>query len=557
MEPDRAVNDAETAIQVARAHGPRYGQAEAPAPHDPGRASRERQRNLSASSAISPVNNVPSRRQVLAAGLIGLRRKTERRIAGGFVNDSVELGHRLRTRGPFRAPARKIRVPVVIIGGGMAGLSAAWRLARRGFRDFVLLELEPQPGGVSRWGENEITAYPWGAHYVPVPGPRNTLIRELLEDLGVLVNGHWDERHLCFSPQERLFIHGRWQEGIEPAVGATARDHEQYRRFEDRVRELRASGRFRIPMEEGTPSSPLDRMSMSDWMAREGFDSPYLNWYIDYACRDDYGALASDASAWAGLHYFAAREPDEKGPLTWPEGNGWIVRRLAERFRAQMRMNSPVYRVGQSGRLQTVLTEDAEYAADAVIFAAPTFLAPYIIENAPPVSQFEYSPWLTANLTVERAPLPRGDEPAWDNVVYGSPTLGYVVATHQSLASRTERTVWTFYWALAHGPASNNRKLLLDADWTYWKEAILDDLARAHRNIRECVSRIDVFRMGHAMVRPVVGSLESEQRRHIAAMDGSLLFANSDLSGFSIIEEAQYRGITAADRALRRLGGGR
>jgi hypothetical protein len=31
------------------------------------------------------------------------------------------------------------------------------------------------------------------------------------------------------------------------------------------------------------------------------------------------------------------------------------------------------------------------------------------------------------------------------------------------------------------------------------------------------------------------------------------LFANSDVSGFSIFEEAQYRGVQAADRALHSL----
>ena len=34
-------------------------------------------------------------------------------------------------------------VPVVIVGAGVAGLSAAWRLARDGFDHFVVLELEP------------------------------------------------------------------------------------------------------------------------------------------------------------------------------------------------------------------------------------------------------------------------------------------------------------------------------------------------------------------------------------------------------------------------------
>ena len=81
---------------------------------------------------------------------------------------------------------------------------------------------------------------------------------------------------------------------------------------------------------------------MQDWMAQNRFTSPYLNWYINYACRDDYGALARDTSAWAGVHYFASRDPEEKGPLTWPEGNGWIVRQLIERLKPWLRTSSPV-----------------------------------------------------------------------------------------------------------------------------------------------------------------------------------------------------------------------
>jgi glycine/D-amino acid oxidase-like deaminating enzyme len=489
---------------------------------------------------------------------VGLWPKTDRPITGSFVNDSARIGHLLRSRGPFASPKRQIRVPLVIVGAGMAGLSAAWHLDKRGFHDFVLLEMEAQPGGVSRWGENEISAFPWGAHYVPVPGPKSLLIRELLEDLGVLVNGRWDERHLCFSPQERLYLWGRWQEGIEPNLAATARDREQYRRFEQRIQEFRATGAFTVPMERaGKEPGPLDRISMAGWLRREGLDSPYLLWYVNYACRDDYGATSSVASAWAGIHYFAAREPDEKGPLTWPEGNGWIVRRLEKRLKNYLRTGAMVYRIAPDRARMRVLTEGVEYLADCVIFAAPTFLAPYLLENAPPVSHFEYSPWLTANLVIERPPSGLGGEPAWDNVVYDSPTLGYVVATHQSLGTVRERDVWTFYWALADGPASRNRKLLLETDWHYWKEAILNDLARVHRDIRQCVSRIDIMRMGHAMVRPTVGFLSSEERLHVAHLTGPLLFAHSDLSGFSIIEEAQYRGVTAADRALKRLGGAR
>ena len=172
-----------------------------------------------------------------------------------------------------------------------------------------------------------------------------------------------------------------------------------------------------------------------------------------------------------------------------------------------------------------------------MIFAAPTFLASYIVEGAPPATGFVYSPWLTANLTLERLP----EETAWDNVIYDSPALGYVVATHMSLRSHIDRSVWTFYWALADRPPSEMRTLLLEKEWSYWRDAILHDLSRAHRDIRSAVSRIDVMRIGHAMARPAPGFLGSETRRHFA----SLARNDSEKMGLRVAERAG---------ALRELG---
>ena len=161
-----------------------------------------------------------------APALLGLGRKSGPRITGGWVNESAAIGHRLRDGAPMPAPRRTVRVPVVIVGGGIAGLSAAWQLDRRGFRDFVLLELERETGGNARGGENAVSRYPWAAHYVPVPGPRATLARELFRELGVLTDTGWDERTLCFAPQERLFVQGEWQSGLEAELlnSRTGRD---------------------------------------------------------------------------------------------------------------------------------------------------------------------------------------------------------------------------------------------------------------------------------------------------------------------------------------------
>ena len=493
-----------------------------------------------------------------SAALVGLSLKSERRIEGSFVNDSFQMGHLLRGHASFSASRRTEKFPIVIVGGGIAGLSAAWRLRKRGFRDFVLLEMNPQAGGNARWGENEVSAYPWAAHYVPVPGPKARYVRELFEDLGVLKNGQWDERFLCFAPQERLFLYGRWQEGIEPAVGLTQKDREQFQKLEDLFGNFRASGAFTIPLELGRSEkyAHLDRISFADWLEQQGCTSRLVSWYMNYACRDDYGAVARDTSAWAGIHYFSSREPEEKGPLTWPEGNGWITRRLLERVGEHIRTNQMVHRIARNARGASVFAGDTEFQAEFVIFAAPSFLARYVLENFPRLQDFQYSPWLTANLTLERLPDSRGAEPAWDTVFLDSPTLGYVDATHQSLRTRIDRTVWTFYWALAEGTPAANRQLLLEKDWNYWKEAILHDLERVHSDIRQCVSRLDVMRMGHAMIRPAVGSIFSEERKRLQRRDSRILFANSDLSGISIFEEGQYHGVEAAQAVLKEVAGG-
>ena len=502
-----------------------------------------------------------------APALIGLTRKAGRPIAGGFVDDAGAAGHQIRDRRtPPSATTRATQTtPVVIIGAGIAGLSAAWELDRRGLHDFVVLELEKDAGGNARSGQNDVSAYPWAAHYVPVPDVRSTLVRELFTELGVLRDGAWDERYLCFSPQERLFMHGEWHPGIEPEFALDRKGREDFRRFDELMSEYRATGEFTIPLERGVRrSSPLDLVTMADWLREQKLTAPPLMWYVDYACRDDYGALARDTSAWAGVHYFASRPHEDTGPLTWPEGNGWIVKRMLEKLGRYVRTSEPAVRVERQDRANRgawrVLTSQSTYVADAVIFAAPSFLAPFLVDGVPPAREpVPYSPWLTANLTLEHQPNEQGGSthaatpPAWDNVIYDSPALGYVVATHQSLRAfpeRAERSVWTYYWSLAELAPRAGRERLLQQSWTYWRDHILADLSRAHPDIRDCVSRIDVMRLGHAMARPVPGFLTTTDRVARVPLPERFYLANSDRSGLSLFEEAQHHGVTAARSAL-------
>jgi glycine/D-amino acid oxidase-like deaminating enzyme len=488
-----------------------------------------------------------------SSAILGCR-KTEKRIAGSFVNDSWAIGHRLRDHGVFAPPRPTVSVPVVIVGGGIAGLSAAWRLRNRGFADFVILEMEREAGGTSRSGKNEVSEFPWGAHYVPVPNRNARIERELFQELGlILPDGRWNDQHICRAPEERIFIDGAWQEGLH-TDGLARYAPDEFSRFLDLIARYRDSEVFTIPIALGSQLAALDLMSMADWVQQQGFTSRHLRWYVDYACRDDYGAPMDQVSAWTGIHYFACRDDDQDRVFTWPEGNGWFVKQLMARVGAHVHTGEPVYRIRRTGLRVEVSTEHAMYVADAVIFAAPTFLAPYVIEGMPPLDPriWQYSPWLTANVVLDRPPGSLGAV-AWDNVCFESPTLGYVVANHQT-GKVDGPMVWTFYWALAEGAPAEMRKMLLARDWMHWRDAIVHDLERAHPDIRPCISRIDVMRHGHAMARPVVGSVFHGARRRIAEQEGQIVFANTDLSGFAIFEEAQHRGVRAADRVLTFIG---
>ena len=185
--------------------------------------------------------------------------------------------------------------------------------------------MQDESGGNARSGRNDVSAFPWAAHYVPVPDERATYVRELFTELGVLGPDGWDERHLCFAPKERLFLHGRWQDGIEPHIGPGPRDRDQFARFDETMHAFREGGAFSIPSSRGrerrASTAALDAQTMTSWLDGRGFDSPWLRWLVDYACRDDYGALATDVSAWAGIHYFASRLHDDPGPADVARGD--------------------------------------------------------------------------------------------------------------------------------------------------------------------------------------------------------------------------------------------
>jgi len=504
---------------------------------------------------------------------------------GDLLGADVAFGHRL-LRGQFPPPKQTRRCAVVIVGGGIAGLSAAWRLTKAGLDDFLLCDLEQRVGGNARWGESAVSAFPWGAHYLPLPTRESRAVRELLADLGAIegdphaLKPRYDERYLCQAPQERLYRNGIWQEGLMPQAGLSSAERRQAQQFVDlmagfKVRRGRDGRKaFVLPLDLSSRDPELlalDRQTMRDWLRSQRIDSEPLHWYVDYACRDDYGTGSAQTSAWAGIHYFACRDgeaQDANGDivLTAPEGNGWMVRGIEERLRRRLLTGALCTRIGQASKrafAEVYLGEEqrtVRIEAEQLIWAASAFVLPRVWPEAPaPLAaaarKIEYAPWLVANLTLERLPEEHYGAPlSWDNVIYGSPGLGYVVTTHQHMRTRPGPSVFSYYRALADPLAQPAREMLLATPRESWAEAILAELERPHPDIRAITTRIDVCRYGHAMARPLPWALWHGSRFALSGVHGRIQLAHADLSGISLFEEANYRGVLAAERVLRSLG---
>jgi hypothetical protein len=333
----------------------------------------------------------------------------------------------------------------------------------------------------------------------------------------------------------------------------------------------------------------LDGLTFKQWLLQHGYTSPALHWYLNYCCRDDYGAPHDRVSAWAGLHYFCSRDghasnaPDS-AVLTGPNGLARMVEYLRAPItrhlgRANWLLPGTAMRAREEGGTVNVLVADGfdelrasagagtaglpttrTLRADRVVCAMPLFVAAYVLPDLAAygydhaVHQSPHAPWVVSNFTLQGFPRELVGAPlAWDNVVYGGEGLGYVVSTHQLIrVAPPPRTVFTAYQAVSASAPDEARRWLAQADARALRDQAAIDLLLAygeHDFWRRAV-RLDITVRGHAMATPAPGYLSNAGLAALRAVDGRVLFAHADLSGYSVFEEASWWGVQAASRIL-------
>ncbi len=88
-----------------------------------------------------------------------------------------------------------------VVGGGMLGLAAAWRLAERG-ASVTLLEAAPQLGGLtSCWSLGDVTLGPLLTTWTLLS---DTRLRALLDEIGLEKEIRWVIRAPASIPMQRL-----------------------------------------------------------------------------------------------------------------------------------------------------------------------------------------------------------------------------------------------------------------------------------------------------------------------------------------------------------------
>lgn len=493
----------------------------------------------------------------------------------------ANLGHIIRHASELKVENIET-TDIVIVGSGISALSAASKLMQSGIKHFKILELESFLAGNAACSDFGKFTCGWGSHYVPILSDHSDFLFPFFEQENIITGFNakgfpiYNELYLCHELKERLFINGYWQESLVPKEGVPYNELKEIERFETLMQAYKYKkgndGRFGFTIPVALSSQDpkflaLEQITMLEFLEKMNFKSPYLHWYVNYCCRDDYGAGTDTVSAWAGIHYFASRRQkaanaDEDDILTWPQGNGFLAQQLSKPFLDKIYNQAVVYQIEESNRHLQINYYHPQHQrcygiqCEKVILAVPEYVLYYLLnktkhEIAYSKHMTNYSPWIVANIIVDVASLNGNLELAWDNVSYYCESLGYVNTLHQALDTNQNQTMITFYCPLDKKSPNLVRQEMLNRSLDQWRTFILNDLNKMHPDIARSVRRIDLRQYGHGMCRPVPGFIWQHAQKRARQLGNRIFIAHSDMSGISLFEEAYWQGLQTAGQLIQ------
>jgi hypothetical protein len=424
--------------------------------------------------------------------------------------------HNVRDQHSYARPDATQKTDIVIIGGGMAGLSAAYFL--RG-KDWLLLEKEDHFGGNAYQEEYDGQPFATGAAY----DFHGSFSDQLATEIGL-------HMPLVDMPDPTIdngqYVPDTWISGL---------DHLPYKK--DVVASFRKFRDDMLKIDVRKKILELDAQPFTDFT--NAYAPEVAKWWDAYG-PSNWGAVTEDTSAFIGIfdaQYLIKGEDNTRAIL--PGGLGCISHKLVEvmkpKFGDRMLGGATVTSIAQDsdGVRVTYLQGDklTTVAAKIAIVAAPKYIASRLVAGLPndqkqAMHRMRYAPYPVVNMIFDKPVYNRG----YDNWCPGNSFTDFIVADwtiRNNPGYKPKHHILSFYTPLRESERST---LLQEDDCKTLAAKVLTDFQKALPEFNVDPIEIRIFRRGHPMMMAVPGQYTQNRMVASRAMD-CIFFANSDSGG--------------------------
>ena len=451
-------------------------------------------------------------------------------------SEDNRICHQVRDGKVFTHTPVSARHDVVIVGGGVSGLTAAYRLQHR---DFLLLEKEPHWGGNAYAMEYEGSTYGTGSAFLTKDEYTYAFAKEIgLEPLPI-------------NSSDASIIRGElvldtWGDGLDK-LPYDASIRESFKKFR----------KVMAVIDVGKRRQELFNQPFSDFL--KGYPEELTEWWDNFG-PSNWGATSEDTAA--GLAIESLQEMVEESRAddryTWPGGLGAITKKLAETLQAKDkdRLQSGATIVSvvsekqetqvtymQAGELKTV-------AAKAVIMATPKFITRRLVEGLPEkqsdaMHEIRYIPYPVVNLIFDKPLFNHG----YDTWCPGNRFTDLVVADwviQKQAGYKQKFNILSCYTPMKEEERSS---LLTEPGARRVAAQVLSDFQKLMPGTNVDPVEVHIYRRGHPLYMSTPGLYTNVQPVVRQAMD-RVFFANTDSEG---PESTTNGGILAAQRAVKEV----
>ncbi|MGA2811340.1 MAG: FAD-dependent oxidoreductase [Candidatus Acidiferrum sp.] len=425
--------------------------------------------------------------------------------------------HQVRDGHVFARPAPTKKVGIVIIGGGVAGLSAAYFLG--GKNDWLLLEKEGHFGGNAYQEEYAGQPFATGSAYA------------YQGDAGDQLAGELGLKLLLVNNPDPTIVNGT----VVPDTWKTGLDHLPYpkevvasfKKFRDDVMKLNLKSQI---MElDARPFS-----SLTAAYARE-----VTQWWDGYG-PSNWGATTEDTSAYVAvdaLQGLINGEDDTRAIL--PGGLGCITHRLVEvllpKYKDRMLGGATVVAVApEAGGVAVTYFHAGELttvSAKGVIMCVPKLIASRLITELPAeqkqaMRRTRYAPYPVVNVIFDKPVYNRG----YDNWCPGNTFTDFIVAdwtVRNTPGYRQKNNILSFYTPLREYQRAT---LLEEESCKLLGARVLADFQKLMPEFNVNPVEVRIYRRGHPMFIAAPGQF-TKNRLTAAQPLERIYFGNADSSG--------------------------